>query len=110
MGTQLATAGRGFRLFRFPRHSQGKAEFRSVPHSSDCGSWSRFILGVAINHISMAVRIRGSVNPDVLKRSVREIVRRHEILRTGSDRRRVKASRKYPLKADVALAEHDFQR
>jgi amino acid adenylation domain-containing protein len=42
----------------------------------------------AINHISMAVRIRGSVNPEVLERSVREIARRHQILRTrfGSER------------------------
>ena len=36
----------------------------------------------------MDVRLGGSVNPEVLERSVQEIVRRHEILRTrfGSER------------------------
>ena len=38
--------------------------------------------GSSINHISMGVRIRGSLNPEVLERSVQEIIRRHEILRT----------------------------
>ncbi|RPH77392.1 MAG: amino acid adenylation domain-containing protein, partial [Nitrospiraceae bacterium] len=44
--------------------------------------------GSSMNHISMSVRIRGAVNPDVLERSVQEILRRHEILRTrfGSER------------------------
>lgn len=44
--------------------------------------------GSAINHISISVRIRGPVNPEVLERSVRVIAGRHEILRTrfGSKR------------------------
>jgi len=74
-----------------------------VPPSSACPRQSRDFLsyaqqrlwlleqiypGSAINHISMAVRMRGLVSPDVLERSVQEIARRHEILRTrfGSDR------------------------
>ena len=41
-----------------------------------------------MNHISMGVRLRGLVNPEVLERSVQEIIRRHETLRTrfGSER------------------------
>jgi amino acid adenylation domain-containing protein len=44
--------------------------------------------GSSINHISMGVRVRGPLNPETLERSVLEIIRRHEILRTrfGSDR------------------------
>ena len=44
--------------------------------------------GSSINHISMGVRVRGPLNPETLERSVQEIIRRHEILRTrfGSDR------------------------
>ncbi len=44
--------------------------------------------GSSINHISMGVRIQGHLNPEVLERSVQEIIRRHEILRTrfGSER------------------------
>jgi amino acid adenylation domain-containing protein len=44
--------------------------------------------GSSINHISMGVRIRGSVNPEAFERSVQEIICRHEILRThfGSER------------------------
>jgi len=44
--------------------------------------------GSSINHISMGVRIRGSLNLEMLERSVQEIVRRHEMLRTrfGSER------------------------
>ena len=36
----------------------------------------------SINHISMGVRVRGPLNPEMLERSVQEIIRRHEILRT----------------------------
>ncbi len=44
--------------------------------------------GSSINHISMGVCIQGRLNPEVLERSVQEIIRRHEILRTrfGSER------------------------
>ena len=44
--------------------------------------------GSSINHLSMGVRIQGPVTLEVLERSVQEIIRRHEILRTrfGSER------------------------
>ena len=44
--------------------------------------------GSSMNHISMSVRIQGSVNSEALKRSVQEMICRHEILRTcfGSER------------------------
>jgi amino acid adenylation domain-containing protein len=44
--------------------------------------------GSSMNHISMSVRLRGSVNSEVLERSVQEMICRHEILRTrfGSER------------------------
>ena len=65
--------------------------------------------GSAINHISMAVRIRGSINPDVLERSVREITRRHEVLRThfGSDRGDGFAE--ISPEAIVTIGRQDFQ-
>jgi acyl-CoA synthetase (AMP-forming)/AMP-acid ligase II/acyl carrier protein len=44
--------------------------------------------GSSINHISMGVRLQGPLNHGTLKRSVQEIIHRHEILRTrfGSER------------------------
>lgn len=44
--------------------------------------------GSSMNHISMSVHIRGLVNSEVLERSVKEMICRHEILRTrfGSER------------------------
>ena len=38
--------------------------------------------GSSINHISIGVRLQGPLNPKMLERSVQEIIRRHEILRT----------------------------
>jgi acyl carrier protein len=65
--------------------------------------------GSAINHISMSVRVQGSVNPEVLERSVREIARRHEILRThfGSDRG--EGFSEVSPEAIVTIGRQDFQ-
>ena len=83
----MATAGYGFHLFRFSRHPR---EGRIPLSLSQQRLWflEQVHPGSSINHISMEVRLRGSVNPEVLERSVREIIRRHEILRTrfGSER------------------------
>ncbi|MBX3327338.1 MAG: amino acid adenylation domain-containing protein, partial [Nitrospira sp.] len=65
--------------------------------------------GSAINHISMAVRVHGLVDPTVLERSVREITRRHEILRThfGSDQGEGFAE--ISPEAIVTVGRQDFQ-
>ncbi len=65
--------------------------------------------GSAINHISMEVRIRGSVNPEVLERSVREIARRHEILRTRFRSERGEGFAEVSREAIVAIGQQDFQ-
>jgi acyl carrier protein len=65
--------------------------------------------GSAINHISMSVRIRGSVNPEVLERSVREIVRRHEILRTRFGSERGEGFSEVSREAIVTIGRQDFQ-
>ncbi|MDH4082244.1 MAG: amino acid adenylation domain-containing protein [Nitrospira sp.] len=65
--------------------------------------------GSAINHISMAVRIRGSVNPDVLERSVQEIIRRHEILRTRFGSEKGEGFAAISPEGCFTLAEHDFK-
>ena len=63
----------------------------------------------SINHISMGVCVRGPLNPETLERSVQEIIRRHEILRTrfGSDRG--EDSRKYPVRSVFTIKQHDLQ-
>jgi len=63
----------------------------------------------AINHISMCVRIRGSVRPEVLEQSAQEIMRRHEILRTrfGSERGEGYAEVCSDMK--FTIGRHDFQ-
>jgi amino acid adenylation domain-containing protein len=80
----------GLMLARFPLPSASTREGRNPLSSSQQRLWflEQVHPGSAINHISMAVRIRGSVDLAALEQSVREIVRRHEILRTcfGSDR------------------------
>jgi len=65
--------------------------------------------GSAINHISMAVRIRGSVNPEVLERSVREIARRHDILRTRFGSERGEGFAEISREATVPISREDFQ-
>ncbi|MDI3465818.1 MAG: polyketide synthase module [Nitrospira sp.] len=65
--------------------------------------------GSAINHISMDVRLRGPVNPEVLERSVREITRRHEILRTRFGSERGDGFAEVSPEAIIAIRCEDFQ-
>ncbi|NJL16838.1 MAG: AMP-binding protein [Nitrospira sp.] len=65
--------------------------------------------GSAINHISMAVRIRGPVNPEILEQSVREIARRHEILRTRFGSERGEGFAEVSGEAIVTIRRQDFQ-
>lgn len=65
--------------------------------------------GSAINHISMSVRIRGPVHPEVLERSVREIARRHEILRTRFGSERGNGFAEVSAEAIVTIGRQDFQ-
>ena len=66
--------------------------------------------GSAINHISMNVRLRGSIIPEVLERSVQEIVRRHEILRTRFGSERGEGFAEVSSEAIVTIRQQDFQR
>ena len=63
----------------------------------------------AINHISISVRIRGSVNPEVLERSVQEITCRHEILRTRFGSERGEGFAEVSQEAIVTIGRQDFQ-
>ncbi len=65
--------------------------------------------GSAINHISMSVRIRGPVNPEVLERSVREIVGRHEILQTRFGSERGEGFAEVSREATFTIGRQDFQ-
>ncbi|MDF0665454.1 MAG: amino acid adenylation domain-containing protein [Nitrospira sp.] len=65
--------------------------------------------GSAINHISMEVRLRGAVNPEVLERSVQEIARRHEILRTRFGSERGEGFAEVSSEAIVTIRRQDFQ-
>jgi amino acid adenylation domain-containing protein len=66
--------------------------------------------GSAINHISMNVRLRGSITPEVLEQSVQEIVRRHEILRTRFGSERGEGFAEVSSEAIVTIRQQDFQR
>ncbi|UVT16100.1 MAG: amino acid adenylation domain-containing protein [Nitrospira sp.] len=63
----------------------------------------------AINHISMRVRIRGPVGPQVLEGSVQEIIRRHEILRTRFGSERGEGYAKVCSDMKFTIGRHDFQ-
>ncbi|MFY4729494.1 condensation domain-containing protein, partial [Nitrospira sp. BLG_2] len=63
----------------------------------------------AINHISMEVRLRGPVNPEVLERSVQEIARRHEILRTRFGSERGGGFAEISTEAIVTIGRQNFQ-
>jgi len=65
--------------------------------------------GSAINHISMEVRIRGAINPEVLERSVQEIARRHEILRTRFGSERGEGFAEVSSQTIVTIGRQDFQ-
>ncbi|MGC4099605.1 MAG: amino acid adenylation domain-containing protein [Nitrospira sp.] len=63
----------------------------------------------AINHISMDVRLRGTVDPEVLERSVQEIVRRHQILRTRFGSERGEGFSEISPEMSVTIGRQDFQ-
>ena len=65
--------------------------------------------GSSINHISMGVRIRGSVNPEVLERSVQEIICRHEILRTRFGSERGEGFAEVSCEMVFTMGQHDLQ-
>lgn len=65
--------------------------------------------GSAINHISMAVRIRGSVDLEVVRQSVREIVGRHEVLRTRFGSERGEGFTEVSFDPIITIVQQDFQ-
>lgn len=65
--------------------------------------------GSAINHIPIEVRLRGSVNPEALERSIREIARRHEILRTRFGSERGQGFAEISSEAIFTMGRQDFQ-
>lgn len=65
--------------------------------------------GSAINHISLRVRLRGPIRLETLERSVQEIVRRHEILRTHFGSERGERYAEVCSDVDVTIGRQDFQ-
>ena len=65
--------------------------------------------GSSINHISMGVRVRGPVNPEMLERSVQEIIRRHEILRTRFGSERGEGFAEVSGEPVFTMRQHDLQ-
>jgi amino acid adenylation domain-containing protein len=63
----------------------------------------------SINHISMGVRLRGPLSAETLERSVREIVHRHEILRTRFESERGEGFAEVSDEAIFTIGRHDFQ-
>ncbi|HEV2706805.1 MAG TPA: condensation domain-containing protein, partial [Pyrinomonadaceae bacterium] len=64
---------------------QNASGFNSFPLSfAQQRLWffERFEPGNPVYHINGAIRLKGSLNIDALSRSLQEIIRRHEILRT----------------------------
>ncbi|MBX3335152.1 MAG: amino acid adenylation domain-containing protein, partial [Nitrospira sp.] len=112
---------------RYDQYADGDGNARTllVPHSSASPRTGKLPLspaqqrlwflehvhpGSAINHISMNVRLRGTVIPEVLERSVQEIVRRHEILRTRFGSERGQGFAEVSSEAIVTIRRQDFQR
>src|SRR5262249_22020467 len=62
----------------------------------------------AINHIPLNVRLRRQVDAGVLERSVREIVHRHEILRTRFVSERGEGFAELSCDETFTIAQHDF--
>ncbi|OQW32699.1 MAG: hypothetical protein A4E19_04880 [Nitrospira sp. SG-bin1] len=106
-----ASEGDGARVPTVPLPSASKRESRIPLSFSQQRLW--FLEQVhpesAINHISMAVRIHGPVNPEILKRSVREIVRRHDILRTRFGSERGDGFAEISDEMIVTIGREDFQ-
>jgi amino acid adenylation domain-containing protein len=65
--------------------------------------------GSSINHISMGVRIRGPLNPERLERSVEQIIRRHEVLRTRFGSEQGEGFSEVSAEAVFTMKQHDFQ-
>ena len=63
----------------------------------------------SINHISMGVRLQGSLDPGMLERSVQEIIRRHEILRTRFISDRGEGFAEISDEAVFTIRPHDLQ-
>lgn len=101
----------GTRIPLVPRPSASTREGRIPLSPSQQRLWflEQVHPGSAINHISMSARIRGSVNPDVLERSVRAIAGRHEILRTRFESERGEGFAEVSGEAIVTIRRQDFQ-
>ncbi|MBS0184104.1 MAG: amino acid adenylation domain-containing protein [Nitrospira sp.] len=101
----------GMRIPLVPLRSASTREGRIPLSSSQQRLWflEQVHPGSAINHISMEVRIRGSVNPEVLERSVREIAHRHESLRTRFGSERGEGFAEVSREAIVTIGRQDFQ-
>ena len=65
--------------------------------------------GSAINHISLGVRIRGPLNPERVERSIQEIIRRHEILRTQFGWERGEGYAEISTESTFTMKQHDLQ-
>lgn len=65
--------------------------------------------GSSINHISMGVRVRGPLNPEKLERSVQEIIRRHEVLRTRFGSERGEGFAEISGESVFTMGQHDLQ-
>ncbi len=65
--------------------------------------------GSSINHISMGVRIRGPLNCEMLERSIQEIIRRHEILRTRFGWERGEGFAEVSAEMAFTMRRHDLQ-
>ena len=60
----------------------GRRSCRCRMRSSGCGFWSSWSRGARRTTCRLAVRLKGELNEEALERSLKEIVRRHEVLRT----------------------------
>ena len=65
--------------------------------------------GSSINHISIGVRVRGPLNLEKLERSVQEIIRRHEILRTRFGSERGEGFSEISGESGFTMGQHDLQ-
>ncbi|MGE3977505.1 MAG: condensation domain-containing protein, partial [Nitrospira sp.] len=101
----------GMRIPPVPLLSASAREGRIPLSSSQQRLWflEQVHPGSAINHISMDVRLRGSVNHEVLERSVREIAHRHEILRTRFRSERGEGFAEVSAEMIVTIGRQDFQ-
>ena len=106
-----ARCGGDYRFLLVPLLPASAREGRIPLSSSQQRLWflEQVHPGSAINHISMGVRIRGPFNPEALERSVQEIVRCHDILRTRFRSERGEGFAEVSREAIVTIGQHDFQ-